>query len=101
MRAKVQQSPLIPAQAGIQRWVPACAGTSGELGGSVGWVERKRNPSLRGRWWVSLPLNPPYEANEANWMLACAGHVRLKLATNRPDRIVTCIAIHQLPTGAS
>src|SRR5438105_1387907 len=29
---------------------------------TVGWVERKRNPSLRGRWWVSLTLNPPYEA---------------------------------------
>jgi hypothetical protein len=24
------QTPLIPAQAGIQRWVPAFAGTSGE-----------------------------------------------------------------------
>ena len=36
----------------------------------VGWVERQRNPSGRvPRWWVSLALNPPYEAQLAPYSL--------------------------------
>ena len=31
VRVAAIQIPLIPAQAGIQRWIPAFAGTSGEI----------------------------------------------------------------------
>ncbi len=79
LKIKSVQPPLIPAQAGIQHWVPACAGTSGRWqrhathsavmpvgclkSESVGWAKARNAPS------------PPADAHKVAALMA--GSLRL------------------------
>ncbi len=90
LKIELVQPPLIPAQAGIQHWVPACAGTSGR------WQRHATHSAvmpvgcLKSETVQQPPLIPA-QAGIQHWVPACAG------ASGRRQRRATHSAV--MPVG--